>query len=104
MTALTANAETIQLADECTIYDVAELKEQIENVIERGASICFDLSNVMVLDAAVVQLLLSTKITLAEHDLNFNISTFSEAAQAFISNIYCQDILVNNNLAECEGE
>lgn len=104
MAASTSNAETIELTDECTIYDVAELKEQIQDIIERGVSICFDLSKINILDAAVVQLLLSTKIELAERKLSFNISALSEAALAFINNIYCQDLLAKNDLAECKGE
>jgi anti-anti-sigma regulatory factor len=104
MTAAIDNAEIIQITDECTIYDVAQLKEQVQEVIERGESVCFDLSKVMVLDASVVQLLLSTKIELASRNLSFSISAMSDAAQAFINNIYCLSSLLKNSSTVSEGD
>jgi anti-anti-sigma regulatory factor len=82
--------------DECTIYEVAELQQQIFTIIETNKSIDFDLSGVSRLDASVVQLLLSAKIELELRNLSMSISALSQEAKRVISKTYCNDIGLTN--------
>ena len=82
--------------EECTIYDVAELKDQILAIIKADKGIDFDLSDVTQIDASVVQLLLSTKSELSSRNLDFVISKQSDYVTEFISTINC-DVLCHVN-------
>ncbi len=85
------------MADECTIYDATELQQQISDILEKKQAIDFDLSAVVCLDAAIVQLLISTKIELEASNLTFSISALSNNAQAYISAIHCDELCCKNS-------
>ncbi len=97
MTKVAVGTKSLQIKQEATIYEVAELKQQILDFIETDCGIDFDLSKVSSLDSAVVQLLLATKIELESRDLSFGISALSDKAREHIANACCDDFLILNS-------
>jgi len=103
MNDLTSKQQTVLLAQECTIYEVADLKEQLNLLIEDNMNINFDLSDVVLIDASVVQLLISIKTEMKVKELSFSIEAISQNAQEFISSIYCTELCVTNDAGEQNG-
>ncbi len=82
------------LPEECTIYEVSDLKDAILPLINANKNIEFNLSQVSMIDASVVQLLISVKKELELKNLIFKLSDLSEYALEFINNIYCSEQLL----------
>lgn len=62
--------QTINLKNECTIYEVAEKQQQImEKWSGQKTDISFDLSAITEIDSCFLQLLLSCKKTAALHNV-----------------------------------
>lgn len=98
------NKKIFVISEECTIYDVSELKNQINELIENKVNIDFDLSEVTLIDASVIQLLLSSKIEMENNGLIFNLKNCSDIAKKFIENIYCDEVLFNSKLSSAVSQ
>ncbi len=90
----TTKTKIIVIEDECTIYDVSDLKERVMEHISNGMDITFDLSQVSQIDASVIQLLISIKKELTLKGLKFNLGKCSSRVNDFIKNIFCDEALL----------
>jgi len=93
MTKSTSKTHFYELPQECTIYEVSELKDALLAHIASDKNIEFDLSKVSLMDACIVQLLVATQKELKKKKLKFGISALSDYAQQFFSRMYCNEIL-----------
>ena len=94
MTDSTDSPAVLTLSDECTIYEVTQLREQILALIQANKNIEFDLSAVSLIDASGVQLLLASKVEMEQKGLCFNLTNCSEQVTDFVESIHCDEKLL----------
>ncbi len=78
------NESVIILKGVLNIYHGKSFKELLLCAIEQGKNITINMADVEQLDLAMMQLLMSTKITAATHGLSVTLSPVSEQAKQFL--------------------
>jgi len=78
------NESVIILKGVINIYHGSSFKDLLLLAIEHGQNITINMADVHELDLAIMQLLMSTKITAATHGLSLSLSPVSEQAQHFL--------------------
>jgi len=91
---MTGKTLTIKLANECTIYEVAEKHQQImEKWADKKKPLNLDLSAVTEIDSCFIQLLMSCKKTAAENAVDCHLINPSEKVAEKFNGLFAQELL-----------
>ena len=82
-----------QAGNECTIYQVAELRNEIADLMVQKKPLILDLSEVEAFDVSFVQLLLATQLQADKDNIQLNVEGASEELTELINSIYCEPAL-----------
>ncbi len=82
---------TIALSGDCTIYEIAQLHQQIHDNWKAGTDLELDVSAVTEVDASFVQLLASCKKRADIHEGQFQLSHPTEALNEKIKAMFMVD-------------
>jgi anti-anti-sigma regulatory factor len=87
---------TIKLANECTIYEVAEKHQQImEKWSNFKQPLNIDLSAITEIDSCFIQLLMSCKKTALENKVSCHLINASEEIGDKIKGLFAEELLAN---------
>lgn len=83
----------LNVGNKCTIYEVAQMHQTFEDVLQKDFVVELDVSSVEVVDASFIQLLASAHIQAANNGVELKITGQSTLLTEFTNNIYCPEVL-----------
>jgi ABC-type transporter Mla MlaB component len=86
---------SISLQGDCTIYEIAQIQQQIDDNWKEGTDIDLNVSAVLAVDVTFVQLLASCKETAKENEHAFKVTGPTKVLTEKIEAVFMQDYFVD---------
>lgn len=83
----------LDIGNDCTIYQAADLHEKLTSLLNKESSINIDISSIQQIDASFLQLLVAAHKQAEQQDRQLTVSGESDTVNKWVNQLYCNTAL-----------